>query len=253
MVTVWSEEKAAEVREFIEGRIGERFPDQANTPAAFHAVLKNGVILCKLANSIRPGIIPSINSKKMPFLEMENVGNYIKACTTLGLPSAYNFMTVDLYEGKNLAQVVLNVIALRRELGLGFEKAGKGVAPPKMVDVRGDDQSVSSPSVHSTVPTVISASGSGSSGGLKAGVLAPQQGLECRECLRPITAAVINACGNYYHNQCFSCKKCGAKIGTGKYVELDKKPYCEKCSFALKSAPGVGAKTKDMGFKFAKK
>jgi len=256
MVTVWDEGKATESRLWIEEMTGERFPFPSPTSADFQKSLKNGVILCKLANAIRPRLIPNINNRSMPFMEMENIGNYINACKSLGLPPEYNFMTVDLYEGKNLSQVVLNVISLRRHLGLGFEKSGKGVPPPKLVEVRGDDQSTSSASAHSSMPTVVS-SGPGPASrvgpALKAGVLAPQMGLECQVCLKPITAAVVNACGRVWHPACFSCKKCAVKIGTGKYYEHGGSPYCEKCQYTIKSSPGAGAKTRDMGFKFGKR
>eukprot|EP01113_Clastostelium_recurvatum_P027432 TRINITY_DN3308_c0_g1_i2.p1 TRINITY_DN3308_c0_g1~~TRINITY_DN3308_c0_g1_i2.p1 ORF type:complete len:143 (+),score=18.83 TRINITY_DN3308_c0_g1_i2:62-430(+) len=109
-------------------------------------------------------------------------------------------MTVDLYEAKNIAQVVLNVINLRRHIGMGFEKSGKTVPPPKMVSIKGDDQSVSSSSSHSVAPVTIK----GGEGSLKAGFQAPQQGLECHVCIKPITAAVVNACGKTWHPACFS-------------------------------------------------
>ena len=40
----------------------------------------------------------------------------------MGVPDQYNFVTIDLFEGKNLLQVAQNIITLKRELGYGFEK-----------------------------------------------------------------------------------------------------------------------------------
>lgn len=54
---------------------------------------------------------------------MENIGSYIAACKKTGLPDQYNFMTVDLWENKNMGQVCLNITSLKRHLGMGFEKA----------------------------------------------------------------------------------------------------------------------------------
>eukprot|EP00966_Prymnesium_polylepis_P246293 5696759-Prymnesium_polylepis.1 len=45
---------------------------------------------------------------------MENVGAYIKACAALGVPSQDTFMTVDLYEGKNMDAIVRNLHSLGR-------------------------------------------------------------------------------------------------------------------------------------------
>ena len=52
---------------------------------------------------------------------MENIGNYVEACSAVGVPAQDLFMTVDLYEGKNLAAVVRNIHSLGRVAqSLGF-------------------------------------------------------------------------------------------------------------------------------------
>ena len=48
-------------------------------------VLQDGVVLCKLACAIQPGIIPPPSTSKMPFKQMENVGSYLKASAMLGV------------------------------------------------------------------------------------------------------------------------------------------------------------------------
>ena len=45
----------------------------------------------------------------------ENIDSYIKACESVGIPSHYNFMTVDLYEGKNLEQVCHTVQLIKHD------------------------------------------------------------------------------------------------------------------------------------------
>ena len=52
---------------------------------SFASGLKDGQILCKLINCIRPRTITTINTSHMPFKEMENVSNFLRACRTLGL------------------------------------------------------------------------------------------------------------------------------------------------------------------------
>ena len=47
---------------------------------------------------------------------------YINACKSLGVPDQYNFVTIDLFESKNLLQVAQNIVTLKRQLGFGFEK-----------------------------------------------------------------------------------------------------------------------------------
>jgi len=69
--------------------------------------LKDGQVLCRLANKIKPGICPRINSGTMPFKQMENVTAFIHAARALGVLEKDVFSTVDLYEQKNLRSVWL--------------------------------------------------------------------------------------------------------------------------------------------------
>ena len=50
----------------------------------------------------------------MPFKQMENVSNYVEACSALGVPAQDLFQTVDLFEGKDLRAVVRNIHSLGR-------------------------------------------------------------------------------------------------------------------------------------------
>ena len=45
----------------------------------------------------------------------ENIGNFLNGCEKLGLRKPDCFMTVDLYEAKNLVAVVDTVLALKRK------------------------------------------------------------------------------------------------------------------------------------------
>lgn len=84
--------------------------------------LMSGVLLCELINCIREGAVPKVSASPMPFKQMENIGNYINACRQLGVPQQDLFMTVDLYEAKNLGAVVQNIHSLGRVAQrIGFE------------------------------------------------------------------------------------------------------------------------------------
>eukprot|EP01108_Squamamoeba_japonica_P003102 TRINITY_DN256_c0_g1_i3.p1 TRINITY_DN256_c0_g1~~TRINITY_DN256_c0_g1_i3.p1 ORF type:complete len:129 (-),score=40.99 TRINITY_DN256_c0_g1_i3:59-445(-) len=76
--------------------------------------LKDGVVLCTLANKIQPGSVKKINKMKMPFMQMENISAYLDACRAFGLKTSDLFQTVDLFEAKNKVAVVQNVLALKR-------------------------------------------------------------------------------------------------------------------------------------------
>jgi len=224
-------------------------------PNDMHSTLKSGVILCNFLNKLKPNTISRINNQKMPFKEMENVDSYIKACTTLGVPSQYSFMTVDLYEAKNLNQVVQNLMSLKRQFGFGFEKCNP-VDQQVKLELSEDQSTNKTAASQSQTPVVVDESLSKTLGmGMKAGVTELNSGVlspECATCGLRVTSQAINACSKAWHVNCFACKRCGVKLSSAKYYEEQGKPYCEKCSFVVKpkTTNAINAQTKDMGFSF---
>ncbi|KAJ3333217.1 Calponin-3 [Gonapodya sp. JEL0774] len=60
-----------------------------------------------VVNACFPGAIPKIQQSKMPFKQMENVQSFLQACETIaGMKKHDLFQTVDLYENKNIVQVI---------------------------------------------------------------------------------------------------------------------------------------------------
>ncbi|KAL2357752.1 calponin [Cryomyces antarcticus] len=99
----YTPQAANEVRSWIEDTLGESLPGGDLLDA-----LKDGVVLCKLANlAIAP---PGIKFKKssMPFIQMENISHFLRACEAppLHLPAHDRFLTVDLFESKDPTQVL---------------------------------------------------------------------------------------------------------------------------------------------------
>ncbi|KAF2156081.1 hypothetical protein K461DRAFT_318700 [Myriangium duriaei CBS 260.36] len=94
---------ANQVRQWIEDTLRE--PLQSGD---LLEALKDGVALCKLANYVLPS--PGIRFKKsaMPFTQMENISHFLRACemSPLNMPAHDRFLTVDLYESKDPAQVL---------------------------------------------------------------------------------------------------------------------------------------------------
>jgi len=78
-------------------------------------VLKNGVILCKLVNVIKPNSVRKINTNKQTFKEMENISNFLTACESFGCRRTDLFQTVDLYEAGNIPQVINGIQSLGRK------------------------------------------------------------------------------------------------------------------------------------------
>ena len=73
--------------------------------SAVHEKLKDGVILCKLIEKLQPNSIKNINTNKMAFKQMENIGNFLTAAEKFGVSRTDSFQTVDLYEATNMPQV----------------------------------------------------------------------------------------------------------------------------------------------------
>lgn len=87
---------------------------QVKLDSEFGMALKDGVALCKVANAIEPGIVRKIETSSMPFKQMENVSNFLKACRKIGVQEYELFETVDLFELKDLGLVVRCLYALGR-------------------------------------------------------------------------------------------------------------------------------------------
>eukprot|EP00033_Pygsuia_biforma_P000930 GCRY01001070.1.p2 GENE.GCRY01001070.1~~GCRY01001070.1.p2 ORF type:complete len:318 (+),score=91.75 GCRY01001070.1:151-1104(+) len=75
----------------------------------FHAALKDGQILCKLINHIKPNAVPRVSNKSMSFAQMENIQNFLNACKAYGIPDSHLFDVNDLYEAKNLNKVLSTI------------------------------------------------------------------------------------------------------------------------------------------------
>lgn len=91
-----------------------------------HEKLQNGVILCNLINVLEPDSIMKINTSKMAFKQMENIGNFLNAIGTYGVVKTDSFQTVDLYEGQNMANVIFALHGLGRKAAM---KGKHGIGP----------------------------------------------------------------------------------------------------------------------------
>jgi hypothetical protein len=79
------------------------------------ASLKSGEVLCNLMNKIQAGAIKSYHKgSKMAFKQMENIGWFLEAALKYGVKPSDLFVTVNLFEGNNMKQVVITLAALRK-------------------------------------------------------------------------------------------------------------------------------------------
>jgi len=101
----------AAIREWVEDTLGKKLK------GSFHEALKSGVQICRLINKLYPKTIKKISKSKMPFNQMGNISVFLTACRKKGLPEHCLFSTVDLFEAKNMGQVLTTLNALRKKVG----------------------------------------------------------------------------------------------------------------------------------------
>ncbi|CAG8906170.1 unnamed protein product [Penicillium egyptiacum] len=122
----YTPQAAAEVRDWIEEVLHEKLA----SPDLLEG-LKDGVALCKLVNlAVSPGV--KYKQLSAPFVQMENISHFLRACQLppLNLPPHDVFLTVDLYEAKDPAQVLQCLAAFsRRANALAPNKFPRTVGP----------------------------------------------------------------------------------------------------------------------------
>lgn len=82
---------------------------------SFHEMLKDGILLCTLAESLKPGVMkrPYPHRKLLnSFRCMENIQAFLKSAEeAFNVPRASLFQTCDLYDASNMTQVQICIQA----------------------------------------------------------------------------------------------------------------------------------------------
>ncbi|XP_036980627.1 DISP complex protein LRCH3 isoform X2 [Acanthopagrus latus] len=105
-------ELVEQLRKNIEARL------KVSLPSDLGAALTDGVVLCHLANHVRPRSVPSIHvpSPAVPKLTMakcrRNVENFLEACRRIGVPQSQLCLPLHILEERGLPQVAGTVGAL---------------------------------------------------------------------------------------------------------------------------------------------
>ena len=86
---------------------------------SFKEWLKDGSTLCRLINKMYPGTVSMDHCKPLVsglvFKEYDNIEHFLKGCSDHGVSEKDLFVTLDLHEGNNLAQVIATLYALDRK------------------------------------------------------------------------------------------------------------------------------------------
>ena len=94
---------------WVEETLGEKLPSKD-----LHEALKSGIILCRLLNCVKEGMIRKYNTRPIALMEMENIKLYLEGCWKLGIPSSCLFVSSDLYKARGMNEVLNNLEALSK-------------------------------------------------------------------------------------------------------------------------------------------
>lgn len=95
-----SDPALAEAQKWIEQATGRTFGDKD-----FRTGLENGVLLCELLNSIKPGLVKKINRLPTPIAGLDNIALFLRGCKELGLKESQLFDPGDLQDSSSRATV----------------------------------------------------------------------------------------------------------------------------------------------------
>ncbi|KAM7538582.1 hypothetical protein Aperf_G00000053549 [Anoplocephala perfoliata] len=131
-----------QVKKKLEGKRDKEQEDQAlewieaitglklDRSKPYEDILKDGVVLCKLINGVKPGSVKKINENStMAFKIMENISAFLEGIKAYGVPTADLFQTVDLFEKKDIASVTKTIFALGRTCQTHPEFTGPTLGP----------------------------------------------------------------------------------------------------------------------------
>ncbi|CAJ0573805.1 unnamed protein product, partial [Mesorhabditis spiculigera] len=123
----FNEPEAKLLLEWCAGLAGEEF-DTAGTKDNFLERLKDGQVLCKVINGLKPGTIKKIMKPISNFNCLENINQFCTAARKLGVKDEETFQSVDLFDGRDLFSVCVTL----QSLGRIVEKT-LGVPGPKSI------------------------------------------------------------------------------------------------------------------------
>lgn len=103
--------------------------------------MRNGVLLCKLVNCIAPGSVKRVNESRMPFKQMENISNFLKAryitvdrIEKEGCGTNYCVLLTQHYASNEIVKYDMQLTA--KLLYVIYSKRSRGVKPPQSTILR---------------------------------------------------------------------------------------------------------------------
>ena len=107
-------------------------PVAATNEAELQAQLKSGAVLCRAANRMGANITSISTSDKM-FEQISNIGKFLDFVKSKGVADRDLFVSTDLYENKDMRQVMIGLNSLGRALHTLPGYTGPTVSRPAVV------------------------------------------------------------------------------------------------------------------------
>ncbi|VDM95446.1 unnamed protein product [Thelazia callipaeda] len=126
-ISKFNEEEAKALLEWIQ----EIVKEEINTDGSFdnfRQTLRDGQMLCKLMNAIKPETIKKIMKPVSNFNCMENINQFCTAVRSLGVKDEETFQSVDLFEARDLFSVCVTLQSLGRLVEKQFS-----ITPPRQI------------------------------------------------------------------------------------------------------------------------
>ncbi|KAH3682509.1 hypothetical protein WICPIJ_006539 [Wickerhamomyces pijperi] len=101
--------RVAEAKEWIESIIKEEIPPVGSL---IKQGLKDGVVLAKLAKSLKPQIKDKITVSKFQYHHTDNINIFFKLLDEVKMPDLFRFELNDLYESRNIPKIIICLHAL---------------------------------------------------------------------------------------------------------------------------------------------
>ena len=92
-------------------------------PKPFDELLRDGVLLCRVINTLKPGSVAKIQKPFTKEKQLENINSFLNAVKAYGVPEDKLFKPEDLNPGENIPNVINCLLALGRAC---FDKDWEG-------------------------------------------------------------------------------------------------------------------------------